>query len=124
MISPLAYVDKESQIGENVTIHPFAYIDKDVVIGDNNVIMPYSSILRGARIGNNNTFYQGSIISAVPQDFKYNNEDTTVEIGDNNVFREYLKPPPLMEKHQLETETSSCKPPACRTTLTSGTTAL
>ena len=89
MISPLAYIDKDSKIGENVTIYPFAYIDKDVVIGDNNVVMPYCSILRGARIGNNNTFYQGSIISAVPQDFKYNNEDTTVEIGDNNVFREY-----------------------------------
>lgn len=28
MISPLAYVDKEAKIGENVTVHPFAYIEK------------------------------------------------------------------------------------------------
>ncbi len=89
MISPLAYVDKSAQIGENVEIYPFAYIDKNVVIGDNNVIMPYASILNGARIGKNNKFHQGAVISATPQDYKYKGEDTIVEIGDNNIFREY-----------------------------------
>ena len=40
MISPLAYIDPEAKIGENVEIGPFVFIDKNVVIGDNNVIMP------------------------------------------------------------------------------------
>ena len=89
MISPLAYVDPSAKIGKNVTIHPFAYIDKNVEIGDDNVIMPYVSILSGARIGNGNTFYQGAVISAVPQDFHFRGEDTIARIGNNNTVREY-----------------------------------
>ena len=89
MISPLAYVDPSAKIGKNVTIHPFAYIDKNVEIGDDNVIMPYVSILSGARIGNGNTFYQGAVISAVPQDFNFRGEETIARIGNNNTVREY-----------------------------------
>lgn len=88
MISPLAYVDAEAKIGENVTVHPFAYIDKNVEIGDNCVVMPYASILSGTRMGKNNTVYQGAIIGATPQDFKYKGEDTLLKIGDNNTIRE------------------------------------
>ena len=50
MISPLAYIDPEAKIGENVEIGPFVFIDKNVVIGDNNVIMPNANILYGSRI--------------------------------------------------------------------------
>ena len=49
MISPLAYIHPEAQIGENVEIGPFVYIDKNVVIGDNNKIMPNANILYGSR---------------------------------------------------------------------------
>ncbi len=76
MISPLAYVDPSAKIGKNVTIHPFAYIDKNVEIGDDNVIMPNASIMSGARIGNGNTIYNGAVIAATPQDFKYTGDDT------------------------------------------------
>lgn len=34
MISPLAYVDPNAKLGNEVTVHPFAYIDADTVIGD------------------------------------------------------------------------------------------
>ena len=47
MISPLAYVDPNARIGQNVEIMPFAYIEGDVTIGDNRVIMPHVSILYG-----------------------------------------------------------------------------
>ena len=88
MVSPLAYVDPKAQIGQNVTIHPFACIDSDVVIGDNCTIMPYASVLRGTRMGVNNIVYQGAILGATPQDFKFKGDDTLLIIGDNNVFRE------------------------------------
>ena len=39
MISPLAYIDPEAQIGQNVEIVPFVFIDRNVVIGDNNKII-------------------------------------------------------------------------------------
>ena len=88
MISPLAYVDKEARIGANVTIHPFAYIDKNVEIGDNCTIMPYASILSGTRMGTDNIIYQGAIIGATPQDFKFKGEDTLLKIGNHNTIRE------------------------------------
>lgn len=88
MISPLAYIHPEAQIGDNCEIGPFCYIDRNVVIGDNNVLMNSVTVLYGARIGNGNRFFPGAVISAIPQDLKFKGEDTTAEIGDNNTFRE------------------------------------
>lgn len=88
MISPLAYISPEAKIGENCEIGPFAYIDKNVVIGDNCTIMPHSSVLYGTRMGNNNQVFHGAVIGGVPQDLKFKGEDTTCEIGDNNIIRE------------------------------------
>ena len=88
MISPLAYIHPEAKIGENCEIAPFVYIDKNVVIGDNNKIMSNASILYGARIGNGNTIFPGAVISAIPQDLKFRGEETTAEVGNNNLIRE------------------------------------
>ncbi len=88
MISPLAYIHPEAQIGKNVEIGPFVFIDRNVVIGDNNTIMPNANILYGARIGNGNTIFPGAVISAIPQDLKFQGEETTAEVGDNNIIRE------------------------------------
>lgn len=88
MISPLAHVDPSAKLGANVTIHPFAYIDKNVEIGDGCEIMPYASIISGTRMGKNNRVYQGAIIGADPQDFRWHGEATFCYIGDNNTIRE------------------------------------
>lgn len=90
MISPLAYVDPSAKIADGVNIHPFAYIDADVEIGEGTEIMPYTSIIRGTRIGRNNRIYQGSIIGADPQDFRWKGEKTYCFIGDNNTIREHV----------------------------------
>ncbi|MDR2859537.1 MAG: acyl-ACP--UDP-N-acetylglucosamine O-acyltransferase [Mediterranea sp.] len=88
MISPLAYIHPEAIIGENTEIAPFVYIDKNVVIGDNNKIMSNASILYGARIGTGNVIFPGAVIGAIPQDLKFRGEETTAEIGNNNIIRE------------------------------------
>ena len=88
MISPLAYIDPEAKIGQNVEIGPFCFIDKNVVIGDKNIIMPNVTILYGARIGNGNKIFPGDVIRAIPQDLKFVGEETTAEVGDNNLIRE------------------------------------
>jgi acyl-[acyl-carrier-protein]--UDP-N-acetylglucosamine O-acyltransferase len=90
MISPLAHVDPSAKIGENVTIHPFAFIDANVEIGDGCEIMSYTSVIRGTRMGKNNKVYQGSIIGADPQDFRWKGEESFCFIGDNNVIREHV----------------------------------
>lgn len=88
MISPLAYIDPEAQIGKDCEIGPFVYIDKNVVLGDGNLVMPHAVILSGARIGNHNRIFPGAVISAIPQDLKFKGEETVAEIGDNNSIRE------------------------------------
>ncbi|MDR0892771.1 MAG: acyl-ACP--UDP-N-acetylglucosamine O-acyltransferase [Mediterranea sp.] len=88
MISPLAYIHPEAKIGENVEIAPFVFIDKNVVIGDNNTIMAGANIMYGSRIGHGNTIFPGAVIGAIPQDLKFHGEETTAEIGDNNIIRE------------------------------------
>lgn len=88
MISPLAYIDPEAQIGNNVEIAPFVFIDKNVVIGDDNRIMAGAKILSGSRIGKGNEIFPGAVIGAVPQDLKFRGEETTAEVGDYNKIRE------------------------------------
>ncbi len=88
MISEKAHIDPSAKIGENVKIHPFAYIDKDVEIGDNCVIMPFASIIRGTRMGKNCKVYQGAIVGADPQDFRWKGGFTYCYIGDDVTIRE------------------------------------
>ncbi len=88
MIPQNCHVDPSAKIGANVTIHPFAFIDQDVEIGDNTVIMPFTSIIRGTRIGANCKVYQGAIIGADPQDFRWKGQKTYCIIGDGTTIRE------------------------------------
>lgn len=90
MISELAFVNPGAKLGQNVKIHPFAYIDDNVEIGDNCEIMPYASIINGTRMGKNNKVFQGAIIGADPQDFRWKGEQTYCFIGDNNMIREQV----------------------------------
>ncbi len=46
-------------------------------------------IKSGTRIGEHCDIYSGVILGEQPQDLKYNNEKTTLCIGDNNIIREY-----------------------------------
>ena len=88
LISPLAYIHPDAQIGQNVEIGPFVFIDRNVVIGDNNVIMPHANILYGSRIGSGNTIFPGAVIGAIPQDLKFRGEETVAIVGNNNRIRE------------------------------------
>lgn len=88
MISPLASVDPQAKIGKNVTISPFAFIEGDVTIGDDSWIGPNAVIMNGARIGKMCKIFPGAVISAIPQDLKFEGEQTTTEIGDNTTIRE------------------------------------
>jgi len=84
----LRAISPKAKIGQNVQIGPFTYIEDDVVIGDNCVIANNVSILNGARIGDNCRIFPGAVISAVPQDLKYQGEQTLVEVGNNVIIRE------------------------------------
>ena len=88
MNQPLAYVHPGAKIAKNVVIEPFTTINNDVVIGEGTWIGSNVTIMEGARIGKNCTIFPGAVISAPPQDLKYNGEETQTIIGDNTTIRE------------------------------------
>lgn len=88
MIHPLSNVHPEARIAATATVEAFTSISQDVEIGEGTWIGPHVTIFDGARIGKNCKVFPGAVISAIPQDMKYNGEKTFVEIGDNTVVRE------------------------------------
>jgi UDP-N-acetylglucosamine acyltransferase len=88
MNQPLAYIHPQAKIARNVVIEPFCTIHQNVTIEEGSWIGSNVTIFEGARIGKNCKIYPGAVISGVPQDLKYNGEDTEVIIGDNTVIRE------------------------------------
>jgi len=88
-IDKTSIVNKNAIIGDNVTINPFCIIDDNVKIGEGTTIGSYVHIMSGCEIGSNNIIHQGSIIGGDPQDLKYDGEQTSLIIGNNNVIREF-----------------------------------
>lgn len=88
MNQPLAYVHPGAKIAKNVVIEPFTTIHNDVVIGEGSWIGSNVTIMEGARIGKNVNIFPGAVISAIPQDKKFNDEETTTVIGNGTTIRE------------------------------------
>ena len=88
MKQPLAYIDPDAKIADNVVIEPFVTIDRNVVIGAGSRIRSNAVILSGTRIGENCTVFPGAVIGAEPQDLKFKGEDSLVIIGNNTTIRE------------------------------------
>ena len=90
MIHPHTYIHPNARLATNVKIDPFTVIHQDVVIGEGTWIGSNVTIMEGARIGKNCRIFPGAVISAIPQDLKFEDERTTVEIGDNTTIREFV----------------------------------
>lgn len=88
MINSLALVNSSAKIAKNVTIDAFSSIHKDVEIGSGTWIGSNVTIMDGARIGENCRIFPGAVISAIPQDLKFNGEESLVTIGNNTTIRE------------------------------------
>ena len=84
-----AIISPKSKIDINVDIGPFSIIEDNVSIKKNCKIHSHVIIKSGTSIGENCEIFSGSILGEIPQDLKYNGEDTKLEIGDNNIIREY-----------------------------------
>lgn len=89
-IHKTSIVHPDAKINQNVEIGPFCIIDKNVEIGEGSFLYPNVHIMENTTIGKNNTIHQGAIIGGLPQDLKFEGENTKTIIGDNNVIREYV----------------------------------
>lgn len=89
-IDPRAAVADSAVLGEGVEVGAFAVIGPNVEIGAGSIIGPHAIVTGWTRLGRNNRVFQFASIGDAPQDKKYAGEPTRVEIGDGNVFREYV----------------------------------
>lgn len=90
MIDPRAVIDPSARLAEDVEVGAFTVIGPEVEVGAGCVIGPHVVINGPTRIGSGNRIYQFASIGDDPQDKKYAGEPTRLEIGDNNVFREFV----------------------------------
>ena len=90
MIDKTAVIDKKAKIHSSAKIGPFTVIGPDVEIDENVIVHSHVNISGKTKIGKGNVFFPFSSIGNDPQDLKYNGERTSLEIGDNNKFREYV----------------------------------
>jgi UDP-N-acetylglucosamine acyltransferase len=79
----------KAELSNDVEVGPLSVIEDDVVIGDGCKIQSHALIASGTRLGKNIFIGKGAVLGTKPQDLKFKNEKTYLEIGDNTVIREF-----------------------------------
>ena len=90
MIHNSSVIDKQAKIGKNVKIGPFCYVGPNVLIGDNVELISNIHIEGNTKLGQGTKIFPFASIGTPPQDLKYKGEANSLEIGVNNVIREYV----------------------------------
>ena len=89
-ISPTAVISDSARLGVDVVVDPYAIVGDNVVVGNGCHIMHHSVVDRNTTLGNGCTLYPFGSIGTSPQDITFKDEETHVEIGDNNIIREFV----------------------------------
>ena len=90
MINKNSVIHKNAKISESAEIGPYAVIGPNVEIGNKVKIHSHVNISGNTKIGEGTIIFPFASIGNAPQDLKYNNEETKLEIGQNNKIREYV----------------------------------
>ena len=106
-IHPTAIIDSSANIDSTVEIGAYTVIGRSVTIAPGCWIGPHVVIDGPTTIGRDNKIFQFASIGAAPQDLKYNNEPTRLEIGERNTFRENCTVNRGTTKDQLVTKIGS-----------------
>lgn len=85
-----AIIGNDVKIGENVTIGPYCVIDGKISIGNNCKLHSHVVISGNTTIGENCEIFPFASLGSKPQDYKFKNEETFLEIGSGNTIREYV----------------------------------
>jgi len=89
MIHETAIVHPGAKLGADVQIGPYSIVGEHVEIGDGTNLGAHAVITGHTRVGRGNRVYHHVSLGEVPQDKKYAGESTRLEIGDDNVIREF-----------------------------------
>jgi len=89
LIHPSAVVSSKAKLASSVYVGPFSIISDQVTIGANTKIGAHCVIEGNTTIGKNCEIFTGAVIGSRPQDLKFKGEKVFLEIGNNNIIREY-----------------------------------
>jgi UDP-N-acetylglucosamine acyltransferase len=89
MRHPTALIHPNAKLADDVEVGAYSIIGEHVEIGAGTVIGPHVVINGHTRIGQYNRIFQFCSLGEIPQDKKYANEPTRLEIGDQNTIREF-----------------------------------
>lgn len=87
-ISSMSEVHPSARLGKGVKIGPFCVVGPDVTIGDGTELQSHVVLTGRTTLGQRNRLFPGTVIGGEPQDISYQDTDTEVTIGDDNIFRE------------------------------------
>lgn len=90
MISGQAVIHPSAKIAEEVTIGPWTEIGENVEIGAGSTVASHVRIEKNTRIGKNTKIFSHAVLGTDPQHLAYDGATTWLEIGDNNVIREFV----------------------------------
>ena len=90
MIHKSSFIESNAKIGKDVKIGPFCFIGPNVELGDEVELISNVHIEGNTKIGKKTKIFPFASIGTAPQDLKYKGEKNSLEIGENNVIREYV----------------------------------
>ncbi len=97
-IHPTAIVSKKAKLGEGVRVGPYSVIGDNAAIGEGTKIGGHCVVEGYTTLGRCCEVFTGAVIGSRPQDLKFKGEKSALEIGDNNIIREYCTFNPGTEK--------------------------
>ena len=89
-VHPTAVISREAELGRDVVVGPYVVIEGRVQVGPGCEIKSHAQLVGPLTMGRGNKVFAGAVLGESPQHLKYNGEPTALEIGDENVFREYV----------------------------------
>jgi len=89
MVHPTAIISKKAKLADSVAVGPYAVIGDGVSIGANTKIGAHCVIEGNTSIGSGCEFFSSVVAGSRPQDLKFKGEKVFLEIGNNNIIREF-----------------------------------
>ena len=90
VVHPTAIVHPKAQLAAGVRVGPYAVIEEQVTVGPRTTIGAHCVLEGRTTIGADCQIFTGAVIGSIPQDLKYQGEESTLSIGDRNKIREYV----------------------------------
>ncbi len=87
---PTAVVHPGARLGDGVRVGPYAVIGEEVSLGRDTIVDANSIVDGFTTIGERNRIFPFASIGMEPQDKKFQGEKSTLEVGDDNIFREFV----------------------------------